>query len=380
MRIGSSFHTALGGGALVAAAAIAWGCSATAAPDVAGGRPGDAGVQVGSEGSAYDSGAVGPKETTSGVVVVHASPNLGAFRLCFSGGGDLLPMPDRELMPQSNIVGVEVGAAVRVPALSSLKIKTSPTRVTAIPERSLRSKPANAPCSALVCPAGATGGDCLTSGEYFDLGAAPAGLVEPGVHLLVVSGCVPGSGDPATCGVGYSPSIGNVKLSDIPVQPSFSGRRGLDVQLAQLSAAVERGGSVTVKFGALPTPSVDLPVNDTFGQVSSPAFFELDRGDPAVYSQKGFLVETGGVKVTQSLASIQALSDPDQLPTDFYAVPSSFVLLLLGEPAQTSPNGGPGDAGVDPGRALHLLAVPVSAPEPDAGPLDAAPYDASRSD
>lgn len=379
MRI---FRTALGViAALVAAAAAASGCSATAGSPRGIASPGDAGTQNGGDGGAgFDSGAVAPRGTTSGIVIVHASPNLGAFRLCFSGGGDLLPMPDRELMPQSNVVGVEVGGAVRIPALASLKINTAPTRVTAILERSLRSKPANAPCSALVCPVGVTGGDCLTSGEYFELGAAPSGLVQAGVHLLVVSGCVPGSGDGAACGTGFSQSTGNVKLSDIPIQPSFTGRQGLDVQLAQLSPAVERGGNVTVKFGALPTPNADLPVNEAFGEVGSPAFFELDRGASAVYSQQGFLVDTGAVKVAQSLASIQALSQPDQLPTDFYAVPSSFVLLLLGEPAQTNPTGGPGDAGVDPGRALHLLAVPVTAPEPDAGAPDAEPYDANRPD
>src|SRR5688572_20747864 len=51
--------------------------------------------------------------TGSGVVVVHSAA-FPSFRLCFSNHLGLRPQPDSTVMPEANLVGVEVGSAVRI--------------------------------------------------------------------------------------------------------------------------------------------------------------------------------------------------------------------------------------------------------------------------
>jgi len=55
--------------------------------------------------------------SVTGIIAVHASRNLPAFRLCFPENVGVLPLPDDKLMPNSNVVGVDVGAAVHLGTL-----------------------------------------------------------------------------------------------------------------------------------------------------------------------------------------------------------------------------------------------------------------------
>ena len=109
--------------------------------------------------------------------------------------------------------------------------------------------------------------------------------------------------------------------------------------------------------------------------------------DLASYGTSGLFVTLGGpvddagvpveagadagpreILVAQSLAEIQKQSSPRSLPQDWFAFASSYIVLSVGDPKPIFADGGPDD---DPRRALHLLAIPLAAP--DAGDQDAAP-------
>jgi hypothetical protein len=385
----------LAASAAVAAAVAACSSSSASAESVGAPAPppstdpGDAGFAFDAWSSGPDGGPV-PAGLASGVVVVHASANLPAFRLCFGNSGvagRLLPLPDRELMPQSNVVGVDVGSAVRLPSFARIGLAPAPNgtlhHAYAIPERNLRApRPANTPCEALICPG--LGGDCLDVGQFYDLGEVPRTVYGPGAHVLAVGGCIAGSGDPSACGPGFDAGAGNPSLTALSVSAfARPNPKELPVQVLQLSHALAPGGSLTLEFGPFTGVSTTMTVAATHGSLSPPDVpqqLPFDPSDPQAFATTGFRFQAGAVRVAQSLASIQALSAPGDLPAPFYAVPSNFLLLLLGNPADTAPDGGPKTPTTDPGRVLHLLAVPVAAPGLDAGPFDAGVYEAGPRD
>jgi hypothetical protein len=362
----------------------------TGAPGV-GGRDSDAGASSRADASTAPNEDNAQAAAADGVVVAHASDNMPAFRLCFGNSGvagNLLPLPDQELMPQSNVVGVDVGSAVRLRPFAEVGITLAnnggtPHTVYAIPEKYLRppQRPANTPCSALICPG--LGGDCLDAGQFFTLGKLPDGAYGPGMHLLAVDGCVPGSGDVTSCGADFNVTSGNAKIADVDLQ-AYTHKQKDDfvVQIAQLSAPLA-SGAVGATFGALGANGTSIKVTSTLNAISpaTPTRLSFSRTDPQVYAKQGFHLEVGGLSLDQSLAQIQALSAPDALPADFYATSSNFVLLLLGNPADTSASGAPKSATTDPGKVVHLLAVPVATTPAADGGVDAGPYDAgTRSD
>ena len=75
----------------------------------------------------------------------------------------------------------------------------------------------------------------------------------------------------------------------------------------------------------------------------------LDAGTPDA---------SGQLVIAQSLQDIQQRSASRSLPSDWFAVASSYVLLSVGDTKPVLVDGGPDD---DPRRALHLLAIPLAA-------------------
>jgi hypothetical protein len=359
--------------------------AASAAPgaDRGGSKKDDAGAEP---GVAPSPSVLDPN--ASGVILVHASENMPAFRLCFGNSGvagNLIPLPDRELMPQSNVVGVDVGSAVRLKPFADVGLTIAsnggvPHTVYAIPEKYLRPtlRPANTPCAALICPG--LGGDCLDADQFYTIGTLPAAAYAFGVHVLDVFGCVPGSGDVASCGPDFDAVKGNAKIGSIDLKAyTRASSNDFLVQILQLSTplATEK---VSVSFGALSTPGTTLNVSATFDALSpaQPAALAFDRTAAGIYTSEGFRLEAAGLSVPMSLASIQEISDPSALPADFYGTRSSFVMLLLGNPADTAPSGGLATPTTDPGKVLHLLGVPVGQPYEMDGGVDGSPYDASK--
>lgn len=333
------------------------------------------------------------------IVLVHAAA-FPAFRLCFEGRPADQPTPSADLMPSSNVVGLEVGGAVLLPAAEGPL-----GRAFLFDERTLRP----------FYPPGKPGPTCdaLLGGNFPDKGVPVGDLQEDlahGVHLLVLTGCRPTSSDvsatPARCGPDWTPLGGNLALKTIAVEAFARPRPSeLPVQALLLSSAIagaasgraigvafgdvaDDGGSLAGHGAARTTIAADLAPYQP--APSAPIALVYDPSDVAAYASRGFVVSFAGgrdagadagggadggadagaaqILFTQSLADVQRRSEPNAVPQTWYALGASYVLLALGDPDPRLPDGG---ADPDPGRAPHLLAMPLSAP--DAGADAAVP-------
>ncbi|HSO33520.1 MAG TPA: hypothetical protein VLT33_13395 [Labilithrix sp.] len=322
------------------------------------------------------------------VILVHAAKSQ-SFRLCFRNELDRRPQPDSDVMPEANVVGVDVGSTVRLGPL-----RGAPGEVFLFDEPLIRA----------VYPQfggagqGPTCESLLSASNPLSKLAVSLGTItkslKTGVHLLVVRGC-PGNGplrsySTAECGDTWTDMKGNLGITEIELRGSKAPTNGtLSAQLVNLSQPLNSAkGSrdVVVSFGDLKTPGAPLTAVTAnpalFGGASpeQPAQLQYTTEDPAIFGSIGFRVSFAAkgtpdtVVLDQTLERVQALSAPRDIPATYYGVASNYALLLLGDPAPKLIDGGPD---TDDRRNLHLLAVPVVDPKPDAGsdageePLDA---------
>jgi len=319
------------------------------------------------------------------VILVHAAKSQ-AFRLCFENETDRRPQPDSDVMPEANVVGVEVGAAVRLGPLRGV-----PGMVYLFEEPLIRA----------FYPAFGGAGEgpscqSLLNSDSLKVLAQPLGTIDTdlshGVHLVVVRGCPSDSPlvkhSVAECGASWTSAAGNLSVIEITLSGAKRPSPGiLPAQVVDLSQALEgaRGARpVIVSFGDLLTPGsalTDVATNPTvFGAASpfQPAQLGYDSNDTAIYESVGFRVEVGADNgsagdagattfLDESLARIQKLSSPRDVPPTYYAAASNYALLLLGDPNAKLADGG---ADTDDRRKLHFLAVPVIEPKSDAGADD----------
>jgi hypothetical protein len=325
---------------------------------------------------------LGPADNA--VILVHAAKSQ-AFRLCFQNETDRRPQPDSELLPEANVVGVEVGGAVRLPPL-----RGAPGNVILFEEPSIRASyptfggaGAGPTCEELINGSG--------SGLARSLGVIATDLSK-GVHLLVVTGCPTDSllrtFSVAECGAGWVPGLpgvgtANLAVKEITLTGAATAVGGkLPAQVVNLSQPLESaraGRDVVVTFGPLDQPSsahtpvVTSPTLFGGAEPAVPAQLAYPSQDTSVYGSVGFRItlstSTGDaasdVKVLdESLADIQKSSSPRDIPPSYFATASNYALLLLGDPGAKLPDGGPD---TDDRRALHLLAVPVIEPKADGG-------------
>lgn len=339
------------------------------------------------DGGFGDAGAIpGAVIEANAIVLVHAA-SFPAFRICFKGALGDLPMPTVDLLPDSNVVGVDVGTAVRLPPRNELL-----GEAFVFPESVLRPLyPAfggpGPTCNQLL-EASATKSYSVAVGEVKD-------DVSRGVHALVLGGCRKATDDPSAsvdrCGADWTAATGNLKLTTLPlVAYARTGETRLSVQLVQLSPSLDRraaGRALGVAFGDLdgggPAPMPFLEGAVPFGEAvpNPPAVLDYAATDIGSYATSGVYVTLGAalddagspveagtdagpreVLVMQSLADIQKRSSPRSLPADWFSFASSYVVLSVGDPDPRLGDGGRDD---DPRRALHLLAVPLA--PPDAG-------------
>lgn len=390
-RIGSgvaAIALGLAGGVLAVAACNA--SSETSGVGVTGpdaGRPGDSGL--GDGGVAADAGT---GIEANAVVLVHAA-SFPAFRLCFENAGSEQPQPSLDLMPESNVVGVEVGTALRLPPRSEILGKAF-----VFAEATLRplytATGAGPTCTQLLGAAG-------TKSAAIAVGEVTASLAR-GVNALVLAGCRKQAEDPtasaARCGDDWTAAEGNLALHTVPL-PAY-GRLDpskLPVQLLQLSPSLDRsaaGRAVGIAVGPLDAGAASSPVPLVEGAApfgvpvpSPPVQLPYAPADLAAFASTGVFVTLGGpvdeagapvttttdagareIVLAQSLADIQRRSSPRSVPPEWFATASSFVVLSVGDLDPRAADGGPDG---DPRRALHLLAIPLSTP--DAGAAQTAP-------
>lgn len=372
------------------AAIVACGSSATSAFDASGtnapgkndgtgGASGDADATPSQLGNDAGGGAAAG---AGSVVLVHAARNLPAFRVCFQDHTNTLPLPDDKIMPNANVVGVDVGTAVHVGQLEPKQSSNPDASIAAydsgveggvdsgplptgelhvIEEKLARqffpqNTDANAwpNCGDLVNVLRQNGyeghglytlkGDTLTP----DLNSA---------IFVVVKGCLP---DPALttteCGPGFTTTAGNLSYQTLQVVAQDGS--GFDFEGVSASPAVADMSTLVYSPDG---QSKSDPISLKATSVSSSASSTL----PADYTVAKFTLAApnGAALITSSLADIQARSAPRVLPADFFGLRSTFVLFAIGDPKvtdQTAPN------------ALHLIAVPVQDPakiDPDSGAL-----------
>jgi hypothetical protein len=369
------------GAAAIVAAACGSQDESTFAGSLDSGSPFEGGVTAPDGGVFGD--AAGLVEANA-VVLVHAA-SFPAFRVCFENTPNDLPQPSVDVMPESNVVGVDIGTAVRLPPrIGSLG------RAFVFPEVDIRQ---------YYPPFGGPGPSCeqvlKAAGMLepaIDVGTVTADLSR-GVHALVLGGCLGLAKDPAAtterCGADWDPLTGNLKLTTLSlIAFARAGDTRLPVQIVQLSPALAQraaGRALGIAFGSLdggdagagPLPFIEGAV--PFGEAvpSPPAILDYAAADIGAYATSGVFVTLGAeiddagapidagaadaareVLISQSLADIQKRSSPRALPADWFSVASSYVVLSVGD---INPKLGDGGADEDPRRALHLLAIPLAA-------------------
>jgi len=320
------------------------------------------------------------------VILVHAA-KAQSFRLCFSSELDRRPQPDSDVMPEANVVGVEVGSTVRLGPLAG-----APGEVFLFDEPSIRAFYPQFGGAGT----GPTCGNLLSASNPLSKIAVSLGTIEKdlhaGVHLLVVRGC-PGDGplrkfSVAECGDKWTSKDGNLGITEIALNGAERPQDGtLPAQIVNLSQPLDSqkaGRDVVVSFGDLAATGAKLEELVTnpklFGEAAppQPAQLKYPSQDLAVFGSAGFRVsykpvagEPGGevTVLDQTLEKIQELSAPRDVPPTYYGAASNYALLLLGDPTALLGDGG---ADTDERRRLHFLAVPVVEPKPDAS-ADAGP-------
>lgn len=322
-----------------------------------------------------DAGAIA---TASGVVILHAAA-FPAFRLCFENYPDLPPQPDRTVMPQANVVGVEVGSVVRISPLEK-----APGKVYVINQRKVLAGPDD-----VAKPCGQTLREFIPDIEFHVAGQLDEPIGASRVTLLAITGCGSGAyinalGVPKEdCGPEWNETSGSLRARTLTLLPtSVATETSLPVQVVHMAPLLEAkrqpGEAIEVSFGALDAGPGALAQNvvttPPLFDASPPVTLKLDQTKETTYGTHGFriAVQSNGAdasaafSVEQSLADIQDLSFSQTVPTSYYMEASNYALILLGDPRvqPTYPDGGPNPDYAR--RSVHLLAVPVKAPT-DAG-------------
>jgi len=319
-------------------------------------------------------GDVGSPAAT-GVVLVH-SASFPSFRLCFERYPDLLPQPDKNVMPAANVVGVEIGGAVRIDTLREAPGQVYVIDETQIREQSGSTNPPN--CGELIGTTRKTERTLQELNEYHlaDKIEQPLGVGK--VDVLAITGCgdlgtlkaLDGrEPDPKSCGT-WDGARGNLvaKVATLTPSPNGPSDSEIPVQLFPLAPAAENLKSeVTVRFGLQGDAGVPLTPN-------TPTTLKVDQTKEQSYGELAFEVtaKLNGAEITtrQTLAEVQQLSAPGDLPTTYYRTASNYALLMVGDPSHGPKQGDGGtNPTYNPRRALHIIAVPVLDPAklPDGG-------------
>lgn len=373
----------LGAAALLAVAAA---CSSSLEADSLGASSSGSPSSSGTSGdnptpSGSSSSGAFPGPTATGVLLLHAAA-FPPFRLCFENLPGMTPQPDSTVMPEANVVGVEIGSLVRIDPLEA------PGKVYVIRESTVRSAPGDTTaksCGELIGdPDSGTLGKLTLDIDYQVATEITEPLGKANPTVLAIAGC----GSLALlnslglskdgCGAGWTETSGNLQAKVVDLKPARpTDADQLPVQLflmsSQLDALGGSSGTLDVTFGDLGKDAGLLDQSVQVGQLFAggpQTTLTLDQsGDATIYGTHGFRITSGAFSVDQSLAAVQELSSPRELPTDYYRAASNYALLLLGDPTHTPTlTDGGANPSYNPRQAVHLLAVPVIDPtKVDAG-------------
>jgi hypothetical protein len=366
---------------LVATVACGFATSADSLSGAEGRNPGD-----NTDANAGTSQPPPGLPSANGIVLAHAA-TFPTMRLCFGAHMEMRPQPDTEVMPGSNVVGIEIGNVARLPPLDAVG------DIYVIDERRVRSGPNTTgarTCSQLLT---GTTPELRERFDYHKIEGFTGALGQDKVEVLAVSGCGQQlfvqdvGGQIADCGPQYDTSEGNLKAQRIALdrtgQATDTKLPALVVNLSPLIDAVKGPtGTVEVSYGDLQQPGQVFATNPPLFGRSQQALLNVDQTQSATYGTHGFKVFVDDKSgpgprevIRNSLAVVQEVSSPGDVPSSYYRVASNYALLLLGDPRHIPVfyDGGP-NAQFDPRKGVHIIAVPVLDPErADAGFSDASP-------
>ncbi len=337
--------------------------------DAGGGDDASLGPDGGRDASADGGGA------PTVLVVVHASPDLYDFRVCFgastSADGlgatfdpNAIPWPydDAHPMASSNYAGIAVGGGATLPREITTDGRYVVPYLIDAHQLAMSSSP-TAKCNTRVGPQCVpNSGLCLKTSDFVQLPAIPSSMIEGGgTRVLAIVGCkTPGA---AACGTELS---GVLHAATLPLTTaSIMSVDQMSVQVAHVAVAA---GPVVATLdpalsdaGAIPLSPLGVgPKNGAIANVpQTPG--SLDWGSQGVSIR---MAQDAGLRM--SLADLQRVSDPSVLPSDFFKARGSYVFVLIGDTSAT--NALFVDGGLNPkfdGTALHFVAIST---EPSALP------------
>ena len=318
------------------------------------------------------------------VVLVHASPDVPAVRVCLAVGSKadgsdavivpLPPLPDQAAagQPYPGVfpgtggvfpdLGVDLSAKVVVPYLVLASAVKDDARSDA--------GPAKLSCAELL----SSGPNALPSPAYLKLPLLPAGTLASNTTLLLAAtGCLPN--DPqgaALCGAGYDSTVGNVALRRFTLDNKPTATAGqLGAQVLHLSSATE--GKLAGPVSASLIGPVDAAAGDAFVE---PITTNAHYGDLA--PKAALAVGLGDVIQTAFFASVQ---NPDsgaplanvvvplplvyQLTTgqaagadQYFKGGANYAFVIVGDPTESALT----DAGAFNAKSLHFLGFPSDPP------------------
>jgi hypothetical protein len=322
--------------------------------------------------SAYDGGLDGASDSAvsdggapraPNLVVVHASPELWAFRVCLADSAtrsgtelprSIAPWPSdpSHPAPMSNFPAVALGTGalwsdITVPTKSyvipylvdALQLANSPTQD-------------DKPCDMLAC----TGGSCLENSAWVALDAIDAEtFTSSRAMLLAITGCPKATGSVAECGPTYDPSTGNLAATWTPLT-DVSTSDTTAVQLAQLSLNFG-AATVTSAYAGDASLASALP----YGNVATSALLPVPLpSDPSAYATDTLTATGDAGALTLSLADIARLTDPSLLPSTLFAPSSNILIGIVGDPSATVAQIDAGGGAPYDGHGLHMIAVPMN--------------------
>lgn len=326
---------------LLVVGGILSGCGVVSSADEGGplfepGTTPDGGAGRGDLGTSSGGPAKVPaQELVPQTILVHASPDLPALRLCVAKGKSE-PVPVANIMPRSNQVGVDVGGAAYLGDMRSTLVPAQQAYLvrTALTER--RAKESDPPqrhesCEFYLSFPAEQGVD------YWPV-TLPQSL--PATSLLVVTGC---RNPTPTC---PSPSL---KVVPISATESFPGMTmGSFVPLADevtgdvkvtVDGTVNGSGSGVVAGGKANLYEATPPRDMTLGAISNQIAFSASIS-----------LQRNGVDLLKgTLASLAASVDATTEPARYYGT-RSLVVVALGSSVPSDEH---------PQRGLHLLALPL---------------------
>lgn len=258
-------------------------------------------------GSRGDAAIYGPPDAflEPSLVLVNGlvtNTKLTDVRVCPDEAGDALPLPAGRPMPMANYPGIPRGGGADLGKLTTPALRVYKARDAM-----------NETCSSLFSKGGIR---------------LPLSGTLLGVHVVVL---VDGPNDTVA-----------TKIIRIPL-----GAQPGD-HLIAAQAAIGLGGSSGTDSGTVTFPAASAQVGTDAANAT--AGVQIPDTVSGVIQAK-----VGSIDFTQSLASIQTVSDPTTEPTAFYGVRTQYLFVLVGDPAKPYKPVAPQDFA---GTELHFTAVP----------------------